>query len=64
MQIDAEEKRSKWGTEEYKLELIKEMSSANISLFVDEHFKTIMSHQEFIINLKKNRLEKIILLEM
>ena len=39
--IDAEEKRSKWGTEEYKLELIKEMSSANVSLFVDEHLQTI-----------------------
>ena len=34
---NAEEKRSKWGTEEFKLELIKEMSSANIALFIDEH---------------------------
>ena len=39
--IDAEEKRAKWGTEEYKLELIKEMSSANVSLFVEEHLETI-----------------------
>ncbi len=38
---DAEEKRTKWGTEEFKLELIKEMSSANIALFIDEHLKTI-----------------------
>ena len=38
---DAEEKRAKWGTEEFKLELIKEMSSANIALFIDEHLKTI-----------------------
>ena len=34
---NAEEKRTKWGTEEFKLELIKEMSSANIALFIDEH---------------------------
>jgi hypothetical protein len=39
---DAEEKRAKWGTEEFKLELIKEMSSANIALFIDEHLKTII----------------------
>ena len=38
---DAEEKRIKWGTEEFKLELIKEMSSANIALFIDEHLKSI-----------------------
>ena len=38
---NAEEKRRKWGTEEFKLELIKEMSSANIALFIDEHLKKI-----------------------
>ena len=38
---NAEEKRIKWGTDEFKLELIKEMSSANIALFIDEHLKTI-----------------------
>ena len=38
---NAEEKRTKWGTDEFKLELIKEMSSANIALFIDEHLKTI-----------------------
>ena len=38
---NAEEKRTKWGTEDFKLELIKEMSSANIALFIDEHLKTI-----------------------
>ena len=38
---NAEEKRTKWGTEEFKLELIREMSSANIALFIDEHLKTI-----------------------
>ena len=38
---NAEEKRVKWGTDEFKLELIKEMSSANIALFIDEHLKTI-----------------------
>ena len=35
--IDAEEKREKWGTEEFKQSLIDDMSSANISLFVEEH---------------------------
>jgi len=38
---NAEEKRSKWGTEEFKLELIKEMSTANIALFIDEHLDKI-----------------------
>ena len=38
---DAEEKRAKWGTEEFKLELIKEMSNANIALFIDEHLSEI-----------------------
>ena len=38
---NAEEKRTKWGTEEFKLALIKEMSSANIALFIDEHLRTI-----------------------
>ena len=38
---NAEEKRIKWGTDEFKLELIKEMSSANIALFIDEHLNTI-----------------------
>ena len=39
--IDAEEKRSKWGTEEHKQSLIDEMSSANVSLFIDEHLSEI-----------------------
>ena len=39
--VNAEEKRSKWGTDEFKLELIKEMSSANIALFIDEHLSSI-----------------------
>ena len=39
--IDAEEKRIKWGTEEFKKELIKEMSSANIALFINEHLGSI-----------------------
>ena len=39
--IDAEEKRAKWGTEEFKQELIKEMSSANIALFINEHLGDI-----------------------
>ena len=39
--IDAEEKRSKWGTEEHKKSLIEEMSSANVSLFIEEHLEPI-----------------------
>ena len=39
--VDAEEKRIKWGTDEFKEELIKEMSSANIALFIDEHLGSI-----------------------
>ena len=39
--VDAEEKRIKWGTEEFKKELIKEMSSANIALFINEHLGSI-----------------------
>ena len=34
-------KESNGGTDEFKSELIKEMSSANIALFIDEHLKTI-----------------------
>lgn len=61
---NAEENRIKWGTEEFKLELIKEMSSANIALFIDEHLKQSKNHHEFIINSLKNRPEKTILKEM
>lgn len=39
--IDAEEKRAKWGTEEHKQNLIQQMSSANVSLFIDEHLNEI-----------------------
>ena len=39
--INAEEKRIKWGTEEFKKELIKEMSTANIALFINEHLGAI-----------------------
>lgn len=39
--VDAEEKRVKWGTDEFKEELIKEMSTANIALFIDEHLGSI-----------------------
>ena len=37
----AEEKRAKWGTDEFKAELIKEMSTANIALFISEHLESI-----------------------
>jgi hypothetical protein len=39
--INAEEKRIKWGSEEFKKELIKEMSTANVALFINEHLDSI-----------------------
>jgi hypothetical protein len=50
---NAEEKRAEWGTEEFKLELIKEMSSANIALFVDEHLKSINEPSRIYYKFKK-----------
>ena len=50
---NAEEKRAKWGTEEFKLELIKEMSSANIALFIDEHLKSIKEPSRIYYKFKK-----------
>ena len=46
-------KRAKWGTEEFKLELIKEMSSANIALFIDEHLKTITEPSRIFYKFQK-----------
>ena len=40
--IDGEEKRAKWGSEEFKQGLIKEMSSANVELFIKPHLETIV----------------------
>ena len=39
--IDGEEKRAKWGTEEFKQSLIDEMSSANVKLFIEPHLVSI-----------------------
>tara|TARA_B100000989_G_scaffold174978_1_gene131199 strand:+ start:1651 stop:2463 length:813 start_codon:yes stop_codon:yes gene_type:complete len=39
--IDGEEKRAKWGSDQFKQELIKEMSSANVELFIKPHLETI-----------------------
>ena len=39
--IDGEEKRKKWGSEEFKKDLIAEMSSANVKLFIDPHLDNI-----------------------
>ena len=39
--IDGEEKRAKWGSEEFKQILIDEMSSANVELFVQPHLESI-----------------------
>ena len=50
---NAEEKRIKWGTEEFKLELIKEMSSANIALFIDEHLKSIKEPSRIFYKFEK-----------
>ena len=50
---NAEEKRAKWGTEEFKFELIKEMSSANIALFIDEHLKTITEPSRIFYKFQK-----------
>ena len=50
---NAEEKRAKLGTEEFKLELIKEMSSANIALFIDEHLKTITEPSRIFYKFEK-----------
>ncbi|MFL2660766.1 MAG: hypothetical protein ACJ0G4_02335 [Alphaproteobacteria bacterium] len=50
---NAEEKRSKWGTEEFKLELIKEMSSANIALFIDEHLSKITEPSRIYYSFEK-----------
>ena len=50
---NAEEKRIKWGTEEFKLELIKEMSSANIALFIDEHLQTITEPSRIFYKFEK-----------
>ncbi len=51
--IDAEEKRSKWGTEEHKQSLIDEMSSANVSLFIDEHLSEITEPSRIFYKFEK-----------
>jgi len=51
--IDAEEKRAKWGTEEFKQELIKEMSSANVALFIDEHLNQIVEPSRIYYKFEK-----------
>ena len=50
---DAEEKRAKWGTEEFKAGLLKEMSSANIALFIDEHLSSITEPSRIYYKFKK-----------
>ena len=59
---NAEEKRAKWGTDEFKLELIKEMSSANIALFIDEHLKTIKEPSRIYYKFTKESTREITLL--
>ena len=49
--IDAEEKRSKWGTEEHKQSLIDE--SANVSLFIDEHLSEITEPSRIFYKFEK-----------
>ena len=50
---DAEEKRAKWGTEEFKAGLLKEMSTANIALFIDEHLSSITEPSRIYYKFKK-----------
>ncbi len=50
---DAEEKRAKWGTEEFKASLLKEMSTANIALFIDEHLSSITEPSRIYYKFKK-----------
>ena len=52
--IDGEEKRKTWGTEEHKQSLINEMSSANISLFVDEHLIEINEPSRIFYKFEKS----------
>ena len=61
---NAEEKRIKWGTDEFKLELIKEMSSANIALFIDEHLKTISEPSRIYYKFSKESTREIVLMVM
>ena len=51
--IDGEEKRIKWGTEEYLKSLINEMSTANIALFVDEHLVPITEPSRLFYKFEK-----------
>ena len=52
--IDGEEKRKTWGTEEHKQSLIKEMSSANVSLFVDKHLDGINEPSRIFYKFEKS----------
>ena len=51
--VDGEEKRKTWGTEEHKQSLIDEMSSANVSLFVDEHLVEIKEPSRIFYKFEK-----------
>lgn len=52
--VDGEEKRKTWGTEEHKQALIDEMSSANVSLFVDEHLVEIKEPSRIFYKFEKS----------
>lgn len=51
--VDGEEKRIKWGTEEYLKSLIDEMSSANVALFIDEHLVPITEPSRLFYKFEK-----------
>ena len=47
-------KKNKMGHKrEFKQELIKEMSTANIALFINEHLKTIKNHSTYLLQIYK-----------
>lgn len=51
--VDGEEKRAKWGSEEFKQGLIKEMSSANVALFIEPHLDTISEPSRIFYKFEK-----------
>ena len=57
-------KRAKWGTEEFKQELIKEMSSTNIALFINEYLgdiKGLQIYYKFENNPQDNFVGNVVL---
>tara|TARA_E500000331_G_C17116848_1_gene652111 strand:- start:51 stop:872 length:822 start_codon:yes stop_codon:yes gene_type:complete len=51
--VDGEEKRAKWGSEEFKQELIQEMSSANVELFIEPHLSSVTEPSRIFYKFEK-----------